>query len=283
MFFRTSLGIALALSLVAACNGEADPLPRGTVTVLATDAPIDHSLVEDARVWVDRVRIHAQTDGATGFYTLYEGAPVELDLDDLRSGLTATIVEADLPAGTYKQLRLRVTDALLDLTNGNLYTTTDDTLELTGQGASGFKVLLDPPLEVLDGVERNLVLDFDLPKTFLPTPASDPRTATSYELLPVIRTAVLELSGEFEGSVVGDLGGGLVPVADATLYLLPPGETDTGESLATTATAADGSFVLLGVAPGTYDVLATLGALTDRVDGVQVIEGALTEVDLTLE
>ena len=49
--------------------------------MLATDAPFDHSIVEEARVSLDRITAHV-TD--SGFVTLYEGSPFEVDLAALR-------------------------------------------------------------------------------------------------------------------------------------------------------------------------------------------------------
>lgn len=275
--------------LLAACGGGSASAPPSTSTtgqlsLIATDKPLDHALVEDARIWVDQIRIHHESDGSSGFYELYAGTPIELDLDGLINGITQGLVDADLPAGSYKQLRLHLSSARLELTNGNVYQTQDDSLKLTSQDTSGYKVMFDPAIEVIGGLKREVLLDFDLSKTFKPVPASDPLTATSYHLHPVIKVAVLSESGEVRGVVTEDDGtGALVGVVGASLYLLPPGETDLNEAITSTATGAAGSYALLGVAPGTYDVAAVVGPKTARLDGVVVAAGSYSTADLTVQ
>jgi hypothetical protein len=255
----------------------------GTMSLSATDAPIDHTMVDEAVIRVDKIRVHPEADAEGGFITLYDGDPIELNLLELHNGITAELVTADVPAATYRQIRLHVESARLRLVNGNVYDTEDGSLHLTSQDTSGFKVFIDPPVAVISGFSTELLLDVDLSKTFLPIPADDPLEADTYSLHPVIRVANLSTSGEIRG-VVGtdDESGGVVPRADATVYILPPGETDTANSIASTATEADGEYAVLGLPAGTYDVLATQADLEGRVDGVTVSVGSVTVVDITL-
>ena len=254
----------------------------GTISLSATDAPIDHTMVEEAVIRVDKIRVHPQADAEGGFITIYDDEPIELNLLELHNGITAELVTADVPAATYRQIRLHVESAVLRLVNGNVYDTADGSLHLTSQDTSGFKVFIDPPVAVISGFSTELLLDVDLSKTFLPMPADDPLEADTYSLHPVIRVANLSTSGEIRGVVSSDDGlGGLEPRDAATIYILPPGETDTANSIASTATDADGAYAVLGLPAGTYDVLATKGGLQERVDGVTVSVGSVTVVDIT--
>ena len=74
-----------------------------------------------------------------------------------------------------------------------------------------------------------------------------------------------------------------MPVDAASVYIMPPGETDTANSIASTASGVDGEYAMLGIPAGTYDVLATKDALDGRVDGVTVFVGSVTVVDVTLD
>ena len=255
----------------------------GTIGLVATDAPRAHSQVTEAVIRVDKIRIHPEADAEGGFLTIYDGEPIEMNLLELQNGITQELVKADVPAATYRQLRLHVESAHLKLVNDNVYDTEAGTLHLTSQDTSGFKVFIDPPVVVLNGFSTDLLLDVDLSKTFEPVPASDPLNADSYSLHPVLRVANLSASGEIRGVVTMDDGqGGSVPVDDATVYILPPGEIDTLNSIASTATNADGEYAVLGLPAGTYDVLATKGALEGREDGVVVSVGGVTVVDVTV-
>ena len=279
-----SLSISLACLGCGGSGGGGGGGGIGTIGLVATDAPLDHSQVTEAVIGVDEIRVHPQADAQGGFITIYEGAPIEMNLLELHNGLTQELATADVPAAAYRQLRLHVESASLRLVNGNVYDTETGTLHLTSQDTSGFKVFIDPPVVVIAGFSTEVLLDVDLSKTFLPVPSDDPLNATSFNLLPVIRVANLSTSGEIRGVVSTDDGlGGTTPVEAATVYVLPPGETDTANSIASTATDVDGEYAVLGIPGGTYDVLATKGALQGREDGVTVLVGSVTVVDITIE
>jgi hypothetical protein len=280
---------ALAVLAGAGCSdggssGGGAPGGPGSLTLLATDAPFAHDIVAEARIAITEVRIHREADAESGFETLYDGDPIEFDLLELQDGVTRELVRVDLPAGEYRQLRLILSDARLELENGNVYSTDDGTLDFTSQATSGFKLFIDPPLEIVSDLAATVLLDFDLTKTFLPIPANDAENATRYKLLPVVHVANLSDTGILRGRVTRDDGAGnQVPVDGATVYLLQPGELDLTNNLRTTGTRPTGGYALLGLEPGTYDVVAVQGAEEGRVDGQQVFAGNTTVVDVELE
>jgi hypothetical protein len=280
--------LTCALTVLASCSGGGGgggaSSGTGTLTITATDAPLDHAMVNEARIWIDAITIHREADAESGFLTLYEGAPIEMNLLQLNNGVVQTLVQEDLPAGSYRQLRLFVDRARLVLVNGNVYTTDDGTLTMPSLAQSGFKVFVDPPVQIVDAASTTLLLDFDLSKTFHPIPNNEPLDATTYSLHPVIRAANVSTTGEVRGVVTtGDGQGGFTPVEMATVYVLPPGEGDVGNSVASTFTTSTGHYALLGVAPGTYDVLATKDGLDGRVNAQVVLAGSATVVDVVVD
>ncbi len=280
---RLTLAALLALAL-AGCSGSSgsssiEQTGAGQVTISVTDAPFAHGLVSEARLWVDEIQIR----GAGGFQTLHSGSTVEFDLAALRNGLTRELVTSMLAPGSYDQIRLVVSDAYLRLVDDDEFSASVGTLHLTSTGTSGLKLNIDPPVSVEDGVARTLLLDFDLTKTFKAVPGADPLNASWYQLLPVVKVSNLSETGELRGAVREDDGSGqLVGVGNATVYVLAPGQLDLNEALQTTATELDGGYVVLGVNPGTYDLLAVLGARESRVNGRSVFAGSLTAVDFVL-
>ncbi len=287
-----SLAVVLLAALSACSNGSDDsnvdppggPGPgEGTLTILGTDAPFVYDIVTAATITVDRVSVHSNADEEqSGFLVLYDGPPRVVDLFGLRNGLTTVLAQANLATGDYRQIRVRITDAELRLVNGNVYSTANGNLQLTSQGTSGFKVFVDPPISIQDGISRTFLLDFDLTKTFHPIPPVDPLNANSYNLQPVIHAANLSASGEIRGDVM------LAsippqPVANATVYILPVGVTDIEQSVAVTATNAAGEFAQLGIAPGTYDVLAVKNATTGTTEDVTVVVGSFTVAHVLLQ
>ena len=283
---RATSGI-LAILLLGGCSGGAGGgggPEQGTLSIEVTDAPLTHELVEEAWAAVDEVRVHQEAGASSGFLTLYSGEPRRLDLLHLRNGVTYALVRADLPRGTYRQVRLRFDDAYLRLVNGNEYTTQSGTLKLTSQATSGLKVFIEPPVEVPAGGLVTLLLDFDLSKTFRPTPASDPLNASSYKLGPVIRTANLSQSGEISGTITATPHGGSPQAVDkATIYVMPPGESDPDECIASTATESDGRYAAIGIPAGTWDVLAVHGTKSARSDARVVQIGGVTLVDMVVQ
>lgn len=260
-------GAIACILLVTSCGGGGggggSGPATGTLAVEATDAPFAHGLVEEATITVTRISVHADAGASSGFLTLFEADPGAsppvpprvLDLAVLVNGATQPLALSQVPAGSYRQVRLLVSDAFLRLTNGREYSTSPQNgqlpLQLTSRDTSGFKVFIAPPVAVGGGLDPTLLLDFDLTRTFLPNPANDAENATSYQLQPVIRATAFET--ELSGTVL--VAGTTVPADSATVSVLEAGTTTV---LATTATNADGKYAILGLAPATYDVKASL-------------------------
>jgi hypothetical protein len=254
------------------------------VVVEATDKPFAYDLVTKAIVRVDRIEIAPAGEDDDGFVTLYDGQPIEVDLLDLTNGATEILVRTDVEVGDYDELRLRVTSAHLELIDGDVFSTELGNMHLTSTATSGLKVKIDPPLDVVGDVSRTLLLDFDLTKSFHAVPAKDPLNANSYKLMPVVHAKNRSVTGEIRGVVLQDDGTGtLVAVDAATVYLMPPGEPDPAFSAAATMTSADGSYALIGVDDGLWDVLAVKDPASGRVDGVEVHVGMATTVDVKIE
>jgi hypothetical protein len=279
-----SLLLAGCTLLFGACGGGgSDSGGTGTLNLHVTDAAFEYDIVAEATVSVDKITIFHAADSDDGPIVLYEGAPILLDLFNLRDGLTQPLDPATLPVGSYHQLRLRVTHAHLVLTNGNVYDTDDDTIHLTSQDTSGFKVNFDPAIVIERDQTSNVLLDYDLTHTFHPVPANDALTADHYSLHPVIHVTNMGQVGGISGTVTQDDGlGGLVPVSAATVYVMPPGQTDPTLAVTSTGTSATGTYSVLGLLPGPYDVLAVKADLSALVTGVTVVSGEVAVVDLTI-
>ena len=89
-------------------------------------------------------------------------------------------------------------------------------------------------------------------------------------------------TGDVQGLIQEDDGTGtLVPVAAATVLILPPGGVEN-DAIASTASEANGAYMVLGLEPGTYDILAELGTKTGRVDGQLISVANATIVDVVI-
>jgi len=275
---------ALAVASCGGGGGGGSGGGSGHLRISMTDAPFAHDIVASARIKVSAIRVHHDAQSDSGFMTLAGVTDLELDLLDLQNGLTAELVNASLPAGTYGQIRLVVEEATLELTNGNIYSTGLGNLTLTSTGTSGLKLFVDPPIEVTSGVTSSLLLDFDLAKSFHAIPANDALNATKYHLMPVVRVTNQTTTGEIRGTITEDDGaGGQAAVEAATIHILPPGETDPANSVATTGSDVDGHYAVLGLAAGSFDVLAIKDPKQGSVLGVDVVAGNATTVDVVIE
>lgn len=256
---------------------------QGEIAVEVTDKPFAYDLVTSAIVRIDEVRVNQDADGDDGFITLYSGKALEFDLFDLTNGVTELLVRTDIPVGTYHQLRLHVVGGKLELIDGDVFSTELGNLQLTSTGTSGLKVFIDPPIEIVSEASSTLLLDFDLSKTFQAVPANEPLDASKFLLKPVVHAVNLSLAGEVSGTVLRDDGtGNLVPVEMASVYLQPFGDPDPANSVASTASATDGSYRLIGVPPGTWDVLAVKDADQGSASGVEVAVGNVTHADVVI-
>jgi hypothetical protein len=281
----------LAALLLPACSGSggsdgAGAAKTGELVVEITDAPFAHDLVTRAMVQVDRISVLGSGEDDSGAEVLFEGGPIDVDLLDLTNGATQILVRTDVPVGTYDEMRLRVAGGHLELRNGDVFSTDLGNLHLTSTGTSGLKVKVDPAIEVVGDLSFTLLLDFDLTKSFHCVPGNDPLNAKSYKLMPVVRAVNASETGELRGLVQQDDGTGtgtLVGVDAATVYLMPPGEQDPANAVASTMTEPDGFYALMGVEPGTWDVLAVKDPAQGRVDGVEAFAGNVTVVDLEIQ
>jgi hypothetical protein len=240
-------------------SASASGAASGTLTIQVTDAPFAHGIVDRAEIEVSRFEIHEDATATSGFTTIFDasltGRPLAIDLTHLRNGTTLGLLTVTLPAGTYRQLRYVVSDARLALTNGNVYSMPNGSIELPSATPSGFSVFIDPPVQVRDGQGMTLLLDFDLSRTYLPIPAGDALAASRYMLRPVVRAAIVSTGGSVQGTV-RDAANANAPVASASIEIFTAGTT-TGP-VATTGTDSNGSYAILAVPPGSYDVVATI-------------------------
>lgn len=275
----TTLLAGLCMLWLTGCGGGSDS-DAANISIQATDAPVSHELVSEATIWVNRIDIRSASAEEDEFINLYTGPAIEMSLLELTNGLTQELVSAEIPPGLYNQVRLYYSDASLTLTNGNVYTIADGTMNLTSQDVSGQKINIQPPLQVQDGISSTLLLDFDLTRTFRPIPSVDPMTATSYHIGPVIRAAVLSTTGEIAGTVTD--AGTLAGVEVASVYVMAPGETDVANAIASSATDATGHYAIIGLEPGAYDVIAQLGERSATQAGAVVVLGNVTTVNLEL-
>lgn len=157
-------------------NGE----EGGQVRILLTDAPAD---LAEANVTVQRVEA-VPSDGSPIVLT---DRDTTLNLLELQNGVTATLADTTLPAGTYSQLRFIVADtATVTLTDGSVMD-----LKVPSGAETGIKINL-PSFEVASGQDMvEITLDFSVEDSFVRAGRSG-----KYIFKPVVKAEEVEVNGE---------------------------------------------------------------------------------------
>ena len=242
----------VASALLAACGGGGGggPPPQGTLKLALAGAP---SCYKEGWGGVGEVGIHkagdVQGDNEGGWEEIVPpDAPVRVNLLDLTNGDLEDLGSAQVDAGTYRQMRLVLSDAananevvLLDNSRHELKTPSGQT--------SGIKLKTD--FDVLEGATTDLVLDFDACKSVVKAGNSG-----QYILKPVIRLSD-KVPGGIQGYVDTSMVSGSASTA-VTAYI-------DGEAVRATVPDSTGKFKLAYLQPGSYTVVITS---TDKATGV---------------
>jgi hypothetical protein len=196
-----------------------------------------------------------------------EGSPIVItdeggrfDLLELQNGVTAELGDATIPAGDYSELRLVVDSAVVGLTPPQAFIdgTTSRSLKVPSGAQSGIKVKLrssdagTPVSHVtITPGETILVVDIDVSQNFkIQGNPNTPAGLRSVLFTPVVRAVVRNVAGSITGTVTSSADGS--PLEGLTVRATLQG-TDPAVEV-TAETAADGTYLLPFLAPGTYDV-----------------------------
>ena len=212
-------------------------------------------------------------DDDGSFIVIFEGQRV-LNLLDLQNGRTDLLVEADIPAGTYTQMRLIVAEGEITLTDDRVFP-----LEVPSGEQTGIKLHFTFTIEA--DQETVLLLDVDLSKAFKPVPGGqidDVSTIREFKFSPSVAMKLIELVDA--GSIAGTVSDPETnPLGDVSVTAF-----EGDDEITSTATEDDGTYTLSGLAAGTYRVEFSASGYEDaEVADVEVIAGETTDgVDVTL-
>ena len=218
---------------------------------------------EQVNVTVEKVRVHRSStadDGDAGWSEVVLNPALRVNLLDLTNGVLAELGQAELPAGSYSQLRLQLA------ANGNRAPYANS-IVLEGQQD---EIPLDTPSAQQSGLKMNLgltvapneladvVLDFDACKSVVKRGNSG-----RYNLKPVVTVLPrVRLDGLVaEGYVAQPIALGSTSVS----------LQQRGVPVRSTVPASDGRFVLYPVPAGSYDlVVSAEGRVTAVMTGVPI-------------
>jgi hypothetical protein len=240
---------------------------NGLLIIKLTDAPFPISLIKEANVAINKIEIRKENEG---FITISE-KPDTFNLINLRNGITEEIAKLEIPVGTYDHVRVYSGDATIALKDGKTFN-----LKIPSGAQSGIKIFFDTPIVVEGGITAELLIDFDLEKSFVVQGNPDtPAGIKGFHFSPVLRAVNNSKAGRLTGIVKND---SLKVLADAKVWI----KKDT--IVSSTLTKVDGTYALIGIPAGTYSAFATkTGYDTVSVSNVNITVANQTILNFTLK
>lgn len=238
------------LTIIGCSKAPSIPEGYGRLDIKLTDAPADFEAVN---ITFSEISAHIDSE-----WIMVRVDPVTVNLLEFSNGKTFDLASANLPAGDYTQIRLKIDDAEV-VVNGQAFP-----VFVPSGAQTGLKLIAQ--FTILEGVTLELMLDFDARRSIVTTgPPHNPR---SYLLKPTIRVIAKSETGSISGMV-------------SNAEHLPFAYAIAGDDTAATTAVekSSGKFVLAFLAAGLYTV-----SLEDTLnqsyssDNVMVTAGAETKL-----
>ena len=176
-------------------------------------------------------------------------------------------------------VRLHVVDATVELKDGSTFD-----LKVPSGSSSGIKVLINPSIYLTEGQTYDVLLDFDVSKSFVLK--GNLNHIVGFNFKPVIRGVFMGAAGRIEGNVKDTAGVNLENVMVKTWLSTDSQEMDSTNNtqIISSFTDLNGDYKLIGLPGGMYTVICSLdGYKNDTVNDVSVTVGNSTTVDFSLE
>ena len=287
-----SITIITLSTLMMSCSDDNEVASDyGKLSVKLTDAPFPHDLVAEANVtifkvdarykgdinlddeMIDSTSTTVETDGDNPFIVLMEDE-VQVNLLELTNGVTKNLADIDVPVGTYDLIRVYVEGINVVLKDGTTYD-----LKVPSGSQSGIKIFIKPGLNVSGGLTSDLLLDFDVSRSFVAKGGT--QNITGFNFKPVIKASNMSTAGTLAGIVTELQEETLLGVEGAQIAVFVADTLNT-----TTFSDVDGSYMLMGLDAGSYTVeVEKEGYIMQTADNVQIDAANKTVLDfeLTLE
>ena len=267
--FFTSVFIVL----LSSCSDKINNNDPGRLVVKVTDAPFPIDLIDSAAVTITKVEIRKAGDGISDgnpFMVIFEDT-VTLNLVELQNGIVDELLDIEIPQGKYDLVRLYVDNASLKIKDGDSYNVKVPSGQLTG-----IKIFIEPALNVEGGLTSDLLLDFDLSRSFVMRGnLNKPSDFKGFIFKPVIRAVNNSTAGSIAGMVTDTAK---VKIKSASVWV----KQDT--VIATAIADTMGYYAFVGLPAGTYSIYATKENYdTAGFSGVKVVEGNLTVQNFILK
>ncbi len=294
IFGLLSLGLLISLGC---SEGDSAESGVGKLTIQLTDAPFPLDLIAEANVTIFKIEARHKGDSAgedtnamsddetmeeemgemdgSSYIVLME-EEINVNLLDLTNGVTETLVDMEVPVGTYDQLRIYA-KGINVVMNDEENTTYD--LKLPSAEQSGIKVFIKPAIEIAGGLSTDLLLDFDVSRSFVPRGnIRKSEEFNGFNFKPVIKVSNLTTAGTLKGAVTTIEEESTIGLEGVQITIYQEGEVITS-----TFTDETGAYMVLGLDAGLYNIMAELeGYDSQTAEAIQIVSGNNTSLDFEL-
>lgn len=259
----STLILASFLMVVTSCQESLDKnaigSTKGNLVVKLTDAPFPVDLIDKALVTIDKIEIRSTADSLvkgedlenSSFIVLSEKTQ-QFNLLDLRNGITSDMLEMTIDTGSYDLIRMHVVEGKIILKDGTTFN-----LKIPGGSANGLKIKISPELVVEGGITNEVLLDFDVSKSFSVQGNIKAKNGIKgFMFKPVVRAVSQKQCASITGKVT-DSTGALIEQANVQIL--------KGDSVLTSSlTDKKGEYVMIGIPAGTYKMICEKEGYTPR-------------------
>ena len=286
-----TIALFVVTVLVSCTDNNDKNSDYGRLSVNLTDAPFPHDLVAEANVTIfkidarykgdmdinseieDNLDSSMTTEEKSSFVVLMEDE-MEVNLLELTNGVTKNLVDLDVPVGIYDLVRVYVKGVNVVLTDGSTFD-----LKVPSGEQTGIKIFIKPGLVVEGGLSADLLLDFDVSKSFVAKGGGSKfENITGFNFKPVIKACNMSTAGTLSGKVTTLQEEVAVGLEGAQVAVFAADTLNT-----TTFTDADGKYMVMGLMAGSYDVEVELSTYQkESVTDIEIVAGNTTSQDFIL-
>lgn len=264
-----------AFLLQLSCSEDLNDDPSsGRLTVQLTDAPFPYDLISEANVTIFKIDARHKGNGmedeennkeeGNPFVVLME-EEIDVNLINLTNGNTEMLADIDVPVGSYDLVRVYVKGVNVVLNDGSTFD-----LKVPSGEQTGIKVFIKPSLVVSGEISSDLLLDFDVSRSFIPKGNRKSLAGINgFNFKPVIKASNISFAGTLAGLVSTTQNEEKIGLEGATVSVFAADTLNTS-----TFTDETGNYMILGLMEGPYDVMVELeGYETQTAEEVTIMAG----------
>jgi len=275
---------SISIILFFSCTDENDQNNTyGTLKVQLTDAPFPHDLVAEANVTIfkidarykgdtpldtqsiDSTDMTIENDKGAPFIVLMENE-IQTNLLELTNGTTQNLVNLDVPVGSYDLIRVYVKGVNVVLKDGSTFD-----LNVPSGSQSGIKIFIKPSLIVNGGLTSDLLLDFDVSRSFV-------QNGNGFKFKPVIKASNMSTAGSLMGTITAIEQDSIYALEGAQVAVVVADTINT-----TTFSDVDGGYMIMGLDVNSYNVVVEKdGYLMQTEENIQINAAKKTVQDFEL-